>query len=85
MTTLLVPSPLFSSMEIDNVVLISHPPIFVLKVHNSIHTLTSEYVGLFFFIPQYYFIISETSLFRKYTYAETNARAPPAEVLLWQL
>lgn len=61
----------------EQLVLVFHPPVFILNVHNSIHPQKADNIVLFFFIPRYYFIIHEIISSKKHVYVETNARGPP--------
>jgi hypothetical protein len=60
-----------------NLILVFHPPVFVLNVHNSVLSQKTNTVILFYFVARYYFIIHETISPREHAYIETNARAPP--------
>jgi hypothetical protein len=70
------PSP-SSQAEGENLVLIVHPPAFVLSVYDSIHSQKADTVVLFFFVARYYFIIQEIVSPKEHARIETNARAPP--------
>jgi hypothetical protein len=63
--------------KVDNLILVFHPPIFILNVHNSVLSQKTNTVILFFFVGRYYFIMHEIISSREHAYIESNARAPP--------
>lgn len=66
----------------DNLILVFHPPIFILNVHNSVLSQKTNIVILFLFAGRYYFIIHKIISPREHAYIEANARAPPLYKLI---
>ena len=70
------PSP-SSQTEEEKLILVVHPPAFVLSVYDSVHSQKADVVVLFFFVARYYFIIQEIVSPKEHARIETNARSPP--------
>lgn len=63
----------------ENLVLVVHPPVFVLNIFDSVHFQKAEIIVLFFFVAKYYFIVHKSVSSRENTFVETNARSPPLD------